>query len=106
MPVSSAPIRSADRSAAARVLQPVAVPAAANDDCSARASDNTLDAALRHFAVHGLGAAQAAFAAAEEAWQRGDRHASGNWLAVCGMFDKRLAGDLEKRLTQQAAAIA
>ena len=68
---------------------------AANDngDPSAIAArvDPLLSEALRHFAVHGLGAADAALDLAEDAANRGDRQAKAHWLAVTALFDRRLA---------------
>ena len=48
-------------------------------------------AALRHFAVHGLAAAETAVDLAIEASRRDDADAKDHWLAVTRMFDRRLA---------------
>jgi hypothetical protein len=104
MPVNFAAVRWSDRSVAARPLRAVPPAAPANDDGDAVELDESLSAALRHFALHGLNAAQAACTGAEAAWRRGDRPVADNWLAICRMFDKRLAADLEKRIACQTPA--
>lgn len=53
--------------------------------------DPLLADALRHFAVHGLAAAEAAVDLAAEARARGDGNAKDRWLAITQMFDRRLA---------------
>lgn len=53
--------------------------------------DPLLADALRHFAVHGLAAADAALDLAAEAGNRDDADARDHWLAVTRMFDRRLA---------------
>jgi hypothetical protein len=85
------------------VLRPIAPVTPANDDSAGLASDSILDAALRFFSVHGLSTPEAACAEAEAASHRGDRLAAVNWLAICRMFEKRLADDLESRLTHALA---
>ena len=105
MPVSFAPVRSAGRSAFAPLLQPLATATPANDDHD-KAGDDTLHAALRHFAVHGLGAARAACAEVEAAWLQNDHLGAETWLAICRALDKRLAADLESRIAQRNSATA
>jgi hypothetical protein len=97
MPVNSAPARSAFRSPIARVLACSNLPVPANDDATAE-GERTLDAALRHFALHGLGSARAAYREAEHALAVGDLPAAAGWLAVCRTFDKRLAATLAERI--------
>jgi hypothetical protein len=53
--------------------------------------DPLLEDALRHFAVHGLAAAEAAVDLAAEACERDAADAKDHWLAVTRMFDRRLA---------------
>jgi hypothetical protein len=53
--------------------------------------DPILTEALRHFAVHGLAAAEAALDAAEHALARGDASAKDRWIAVTAVFDRRMA---------------
>lgn len=57
-----------------------------------------LRAALRHFAEHGLGAAQVAQQNAERAFFAGDRAAYLHWLGICRTLDRRLAGALADRI--------
>lgn len=47
--------------------------------------------ALRHFAVHGLAAAEVAVDLAAEARMRDDANGQDHWLAITQMFDRRLA---------------
>jgi hypothetical protein len=104
MSVSFAPVRSPDRLVTSRLLQPGLLPAPANDDDDDRVDVRTLEAALRHFALHGMGAASTACAEAESHWQEGNRQAAETWLAICGAFDKRSARQLEARLNASANA--
>ncbi len=68
---------------------------AANDGAdSARPAatfDPLLTDALRHFAVHGFGAVEAALDEAEQARAGGDGQAKDRWLAITQMFDRRRA---------------
>lgn len=74
-----------------RVLDARTGGAAANDNGDALGSDRMLRAALRHFATHGLGAAEAAREEAETAFFAGDRSAYRWWLGICRMLDRRMA---------------
>jgi len=69
-----------------------AVPA--NDNGGSRASDAMLHAALRHFAEHGLAAAQRARRQAEAAFFAGDRQGYQWWLEICRALDRRMASEL------------
>jgi hypothetical protein len=70
---------------------------AANDNAGAatdaplpsRAFNPLLTEALRHFAVHGLGAVDAALDEAALAAANGDGNAKDHWLAITQMFDRR-----------------
>lgn len=53
--------------------------------------DPLLAEALKHFAIHGLAAAEAAVDLAAEAGARGDANAKDRWLAITQMFDRSLA---------------
>jgi hypothetical protein len=64
---------------------------AANDNVRSRGDDRMLRAALRHFAAHGLGAAEAARSNAETAFFAGDRNEYRWWLGICRMLDRRMA---------------
>lgn len=75
----------------ARALTMRVPPLAANDNAESGASDAMLEAALRHFAAHGLGAAHAARAEAEAAFLAGDRVTSDRWLGICRLLDRRMA---------------
>ena len=92
MPLRFAPARTVTRSPIARALARRAVDRAANDNGElGPADDAVLCDALRHFATHGLGAAQAALAEAERALAEGDRRGHDWWLGICRTFDRRLA---------------
>ena len=67
----------------------------ANDNAERVGNDATLQAALRHFAVHGLGAAQAAHTEATRALRDGDGTAAAEWTDICRLLDRRLAASLE-----------
>jgi len=60
-------------------------------------SDATLHAALRHFAEHGLAAAQRARGQAEAAFFAGDRQSYQWWLEVCRTLDRRMAAAVDFR---------
>jgi hypothetical protein len=66
----------------------------ANDNGASRPSDAMLHAALRHFAEHGLAAAQRARKQAESAFFAGDRQAYQWWLEICRTLDRRMANEL------------
>lgn len=102
MPLHFAAARSTVRSPIARALARRAPDHAANDNGAATgaglfAPGEILHAALRHFAVHGLGAARAAKLEAERAHVSGDREAYEHWLGICRTLDRRLAGQLVRR---------
>ncbi len=67
---------------------------AANDNFLAQPDDATLRAALRHFAEHGLAAAEQARRHAEDAVFAGDRGAYRWWLDICRTLDRRMAREL------------
>ena len=69
----------------------------ANDNGSDRATDALLHAALRHFAEHGLAAAQRARKQAEAAFFAGDRQSYQWWLEICRTLDRRMAAEIELR---------
>ncbi|WP_417321526.1 hypothetical protein [Erythrobacter aureus] len=105
MPLHFAAARSTAHSPIARALAKKAHARAANDNGDiahilARKSnfDHMMRAALRHFAEHGLGAAEAARQQAEQAYSDGDRAAYDWWLGVCRTLDRRLARQLEDRI--------
>lgn len=67
---------------------------AANDEGGRHSTDSMLHAALRHFAEHGLAAAQRARGQAEAALRADDRQGYLWWLDICRTLDRRLAGEL------------
>lgn len=77
----------------ARVRAAIGWPA--NDNAGNGAADVALHAALRHFAQHGLAAAQHARTQAETAFFAGDRQAYQWWLGICRVLDRRMAGAVE-----------
>ncbi len=84
-------------SAFARKL-PVTIPLrAANDNAIGFPDEVLLSAALRHFAEHGLGAAEQARQRAEEAFFSGDRVNYSWWLEICRALDRRMAAAIAAR---------
>ena len=67
---------------------------AANDNGQTEPDDAVLRAALRHFAEHGLAAAEQARRHAEDAFFAGDREAYRWWLDICRTLDRRMAREL------------
>lgn len=105
MPLHFAAARSTAHSPIARALARKAHSRAANDngdlaqmEAAATRLDGTMRDALRHFAEHGLGAAQAARQQAEQAHFTGDRESYRWWLGICRTLDRRLAANLEDTL--------
>jgi hypothetical protein len=73
---------------------------AANDNEAELSQSCLLHAALRHFAEHGLGAAELAQQRAEQAFFAGDSKEYRHWLDICRALDRRLADTV--RLPRQA----
>ena len=69
----------------------------ANDNGFDRTTDALLHAALRHFAQHGLAAAQRARKQAEAAFFADDRQSYQWWLEICRTLDRRMAAEIELR---------
>jgi len=67
---------------------------AANDNGEEPVKEAILHAALKQFAMHGIGAAAHARQQAERAFFAGDRETYDWWLGVCRMLDKRMAAGL------------
>jgi hypothetical protein len=96
------PVRRLGWRAAGRGLIAPALARAVNDNAVVGAEqaavaerfDPLLTDALRHFAVYGLAAADAAADLAAEALARDDADARDHWLAVTRMFDRRRAARL------------
>lgn len=101
MPLHFAAARSAAHSPIARALARKALARAANDNGDAARLptdpfDQTTRAALRHFAEHGLRAAQVARLQAERAYDEGDEPASRWWIEICRSLDGRMARQCER----------
>lgn len=70
---------------------------AANDNIIGICNDRLLRAALRHFADHGLGAAENARALAEQAFFAGNDEDYRWWLSICRTLDRRMADAVAAR---------
>ena len=98
------PARTAGRHAAGRGLVTRVKVMAANDNDDAASGepaggfDPTLVAALRHFARHGLDSARVAHAEAARAGREGNAPVAAEWIAITGMFDRRLAATARREL--------
>ncbi|WP_128892934.1 hypothetical protein [Erythrobacter sp. HKB08] len=97
MTVHFAAARKPERSVVARILRRPDLGPIANDNGDSVFSDRQLQATLRHFAKHGLGAAQAARDEAEKAFFAGDRESYDWWLGICRTLDRRVAEQVERR---------
>ncbi|TRD12353.1 hypothetical protein FGU71_11075 [Erythrobacter insulae] len=62
-------------------------------------SDHRLQAALRHFAEHGLGAARSAREQAQKAFFANDHQAYDWWIGITRALDRRLAAEAEREFT-------
>lgn len=91
MTIRFAAAHAADSTALLRALTVVSLGTAANDNTPLFPRDNVLRAALRHFAEHGLGAAELAYRNAQQAFFAGDRQQYRHWLAICRALDRRMA---------------
>jgi len=100
MTVHFAAARTAAGSPLARALRQRRPVWAANDNDEPQVDDQLLRASLKHFAEHGLRAAQEAKQKAEEAFFAGDRESYQWWLGVCRMLDRRMARQLENSNSQ------
>lgn len=90
-------IRLSGRRARAAIARPD------NDNQASHSDDALLNAALRHFAEHGLAAAGHARRRAEAAWFAGDRDAYRWWLGICRTLDRRLARQLGSEMAAKDA---
>jgi hypothetical protein len=68
------------------------------DAAATGAFDPVLVAALRHFARHGLDAARVAHAEAGRLARAGNAPGAAEWIAITGMFDRRLAATAHRAL--------
>lgn len=71
---------------------------AANDNDGDFTNEAMLRGALRLFAQYGLGAAEHARTAAEQAFFAGDRDSYHWWLGLCRALDRRMAISLRARI--------
>ena len=70
----------------------------ANDNGpAAQLAEATLQAALRHFAQHGLAAARHARQEAESARAQGDERSFAWWRDICRALDRRLAREIDQQ---------
>lgn len=82
-----------------RVLTRPRLHMAANDTDHGIARDQLLRQALRHFAIHGLSAADRAREEAEKSFFAGNREEYRHWLAICRTLDRRMAANAHMRHT-------
>ena len=86
-----------DSFALARLLAKPRLREAVNDNAMGLTRDGLLRAALKHFAEHGLAAAERARDNAEQAFFAGDREQYQYWLEVCRALDRRMANAVAAR---------
>ena len=91
MSIRFAPACHGDASALARTLTIRRGLRAANDNAGSFGGEALLGEALRHFAQHGLGAAELARQNAEQAFFANDRDRYQHWLDICRLLDRRMA---------------
>ena len=68
----------------------------ANDNRGKHVASSHLHAALRHFAEHGLAAADHARQQAVAAADAGDRQSFEWWLEICRALDRRMANAIDE----------
>lgn len=99
MTIHFAPAQTCNVSPLARALSRPNFKRAANDneqgEKGSLPSDLIMQAALRHFAEYGLGAAREARYKAEAAFFAGDRDTYDWWLGITRTLDRRLAAQAE-----------
>lgn len=81
----------------ARVLHPALSLRHANDNQRSASELDVLTAALRHFAEHGLGAAERARKNAEAAFFAGDSERYRRWHSICRTLDRRMGEAVSAR---------
>ena len=101
MTIHFAAARTGNASVMARALRVPAIARAAHDDPLRDVADAVLAAALRHFAAHGLAAADRAAEKARQAATAGDRAARDHWLEICATLDPRRARELARELGRE-----
>lgn len=99
MTIHFAPARRAATSPVARILARGPIALAVNDNGDVQPLiDGMTEAALRHFAVHGLGSACAALLQAGAARAAGDTQGEASWVGICAMFDRQAAEAFKRAL--------
>ena len=99
MPIRFAAARPALRHSLAPRARARLIGGAANDNhVAVQGHDPLLRDALKHFAQHGLRAAQVARDNALEAHRLGDAAESAHWLEICRALDRRMAMALAARI--------
>jgi hypothetical protein len=73
---------------------------AANDNADVARQDQVVRDALKHFALHGLKAAEEAGLRARAAHQRGDQQDLRHWLQICAALDPRRAAAMHRKLAK------
>lgn len=91
MTIRFAPARRSECAIVGRTLGFALPLRAVNDNVAGKAPDKLMSEALRHFARHGLCAAERAREAAEAAFFAGDNDGYRQWLAICRLLDRRMA---------------
>jgi hypothetical protein len=91
MTIHFAAAQTTEVSALARMLTAKVALNAANDNGAGIGGDRLLKAALKHFAEHGLSAAERARDNAEQAFFDGDRAQYQRWMAICTALDRRMS---------------
>jgi hypothetical protein len=91
MTIHFAAARTNEVSALVKVLTASVPLNAANDNGTGIGGDRVLKAALRHFAEHGLAAAEVAREVAEQAFFAGEREEYRWWMSICAALDRRMA---------------
>ena len=71
---------------------------AANDNGDLARQDQVVRDALKHFAVHGLNAAEDAAKRARTAHRSGDAAGLRHWLQICAALDPRRAAAMHRKL--------
>jgi len=109
MTIRFAAARGGNHPAIAQALCPSAPMGPANDNARivtptpandvSLAEGQVLTAALRHFAQHGMAAAEHARANAEAARRDGDQESLEWWIGICRQLDRRMADGISRRLT-------
>jgi hypothetical protein len=97
MSIHFAAARTRQSTAIARALAMPRYREAANDNAHGFTRDSLLRASLKHFAEHGLAAAERARENAERAFFSGDRETYQHWLEICRALDRRMAAAITAR---------